>query len=97
MARHIKDKMTLWKRAEAMLPAGIPETAIADVEIDDICEWNGYWVYLEIGYICAEMECHTIHEDTLKDLRYMLSHVEPWPDDPELKRYEKEVQAQCGN
>ena len=91
MARHITDKMTLWRRAEKMLPAGIPTTAIAAVEIDDICEFNGYWIYLDIGYICTAMWCHAIHEDTLAELKKKLATVKRWPDDPELRRYEREV------
>ena len=29
---------------------------------------EGYWVYLKARYICADMECGTIHEYTIKDI-----------------------------
>ena len=64
MAR-IKDEAVLRERVLAMLPEGIPEEAVVDVE----CDWDSYWVYLRTGYNAPGTECHTIHEDILKALR----------------------------
>ena len=89
MARHINDEAILLDRVLKMLPRGVPKEAIADVECDPYDGENGgpsYWVYLAPGWICPEMECHTIHEDTLAKLKPMVKSVEPWPDDPELNR-----------
>ena len=87
MARRINNEITLMERAVEMLPAGIPAEAVAEVEIEYSCgEFNGYWIYLKAGYICIAMDCHTIHEDTLADLRSMMATVERWDDDPELER-----------
>ena len=89
MARHINDEAILLDRVLKMLPRGVPKEAIEDVECDPYDGENGgpsYWVYLAPGWICPEMECHTIHEDTLAKLKPMVKSVEPWPDDPELNR-----------
>lgn len=89
MARRITDDNILMERVLKMLPKGVPAEAIDDVECDpydggdDGCQ-PSYWVYLSAGWICPTMGCHTIHEDTLKDIRSMVSEIEPWPDDPEL-------------
>lgn len=86
MPRHITDENILMARAIAMLPKGVPADA---VECDPWDGENGgpsYWVYLAPGWICPDMGCHTIHEDTLAKLKPMIKSVEPWPDDPELDR-----------
>lgn len=33
---------------------------------------DGYWVYLKKGWHFKNMECHTAHEYTLKELRHVL-------------------------
>ena len=89
MARHINDEAILLDRVLKMLPRGVPKEAISDVECDPYDGENGgpsYWVYLAAGWICPEMECHTIHEDTLAKLKPMVKSIKPWPDDPELNR-----------
>ena len=89
MPRHITDEAILMDRAIKMLPKGVPVEAIEAVECDPYDGENGgpsYWVYLAPGWICPEMEGHTIHEDTLAKLKPMIKSVEPWPDDPELNR-----------
>lgn len=89
MARHIKDEAILFDRVLKMLPKSVPITAISSVECDPYDGENGgpsYWVYLAAGWICPEMECHTIHEDTLAKLKPMIKSIKPWPDDPELNR-----------
>ena len=89
MARRITSEAILLDRVIKMLPKSIPLEAISSVECDPYDGENGgpsYWVYLEAGWICPEMECHTIHEDTLAKLRPYVRSIEPWPDDPELKR-----------
>ena len=86
MAR-ITDEKTLLARVLKMLPKGIPASAIESVECDPYDGLNGggsYWVYLANGYWCPTMGCHTIHEDTLADLKPMLREVEIWADDPAL-------------
>ena len=88
MPRYITDEIILLDRVIKMLPKSIPPEAIDDVECDPYDGENGgpsYWVYLAAGWICPEMECHTIHEDTLAKLRPLVRSIEPWPDDPELK------------
>ena len=89
MARHITDEAVLFDRVIKMLPKGVPSSAIANVECDPYDGEDGgpsYWVYLAPGWICPEMECHTIHEDTLAKLRPYIRSIEPWPDAPELTR-----------
>ena len=91
MSRRITSEAELMRRAIKMLPKGIPAEAIEEVECDPYDGGNygekpSYWVYLAPGYICPEMECHTIHEDTLKELAWMVSTVEVWEDDPELEK-----------
>ncbi len=93
MPRRITDESILMQRVIKMLPKGIPAEAIDDVECDpmdggDDMNSPSYWVYLKAGYRCYLTDCHTIHEDTLKDLKPYLESVEEWPDDPELA-YEK--------
>ena len=88
MPRRIKDEAVLLDRAIKMLPKGVPAEAISGVECDPYDGENGgpsYWVYLAEGWICPEMECHTIHEDTLAKLKPMVKSIKPWPDDPDLK------------
>ncbi len=89
MAKRITDERVLKERVIKMLPKGAPADAIAAVECDPYDSVNkdfgpSYWVYLNAGWICPEMEGHTIHEDTLSDLRPMLKQVREWPDDPQL-------------
>jgi len=57
---------------------------IADVKADPRVssihqEYNGprpsWWVYLKPGLICLEMDCGTIHEDTIADVCSMLREV----------------------
>lgn len=89
MSRRIKDEAVLLDRVIKMLPKGVPAEAISGVECDPYDGEDGgpsYWVYLANGWICPEMECHTIHEDTLAKLKPMVKSIEPWPDDPDFKR-----------
>lgn len=87
MPRRIKDEKILLERVVKMLPKGIPSSAIESVEYDP---WGGYettdsyWVYLNDGWICGDTECHTIHEDNLRDLASAVSTVARWDDDPDL-------------
>lgn len=77
----------LWEVVEKALPAGVPLEAINDVECDPYdgeCGGYSYWVYLNDGWISPTMGCHTIHEDTLENIREMVAEVEPWHDDPDL-------------
>jgi len=79
----------LFDRVLKMLPKSVPPEVIVGVEYRPFNEKDGnpsYWVYLKAGWICPEMECHTIHEDTLAKLRPYIRSIEPWPDDPELNR-----------
>lgn len=87
MARRITDEKVLMERVIKMLPKGIPATAIESVECDPWDGLNGggsYWVYLHDGYIATGMGCHTIHEDTLADLKGEIAGIEVWEDDPAL-------------
>ena len=89
MPRRIKDEAVLLDRVIKMLPKSVPAEAISEVECDPYDGEAGgpsYWVYLASGWICPEMECHTIHEDTLAKLRPYVRSIKPWPDEPELKR-----------
>lgn len=86
MARITSDKV-LMDRVLKMLPKGVPVEAIESVECDP---WNGedgggsYWVYLHDGWVFPSMGCHTAHEDTLAEIKWMIKEIEPWPDDPAL-------------
>ena len=85
--RHITDPDILMQRVLKMLPKDVPPEAINSVECDP---WDGvdggpsYWVYLNDGWVSPDMGCHTIHEDTLKELKWVVKGIEPWPDDPDL-------------
>lgn len=84
MARITSEKV-LKDRVVKMLPKGVPASAIESVECDPYDGENGgpsYWVYLHDGWRCEDG--HTIHEDTLADLKPMVRSIEPWPDDPAL-------------
>jgi len=86
MAR-ITDERILLDRVIKMLPKGIPAEAIHGVECDPYDGTDGggsYWVYLADGYWNPTMGCHTIHEDTLAELRPYIKEIEVWPDDPAL-------------
>ena len=87
MARRIKDEKILMERVIKMLPKGVPASAIESVEYDPYdgdSTPDSYWVYLNDGWICPTMGCHTIHEDTLKELAEMVGEVTRWDDDPDL-------------
>ena len=89
MGRYITDEAVLMERVVEMLPKDIPATAVYGVECDPYDGGDGdkpsYWVYLNSGYVCPEMGCHTIHEDNLKNLRSMVKSIEVWADDPSLE------------
>lgn len=43
---------------------------------------DGYWITLKNGYNAGRMDnggCHTIHEDTIADLRYQIAGIETDP------------------
>ena len=89
MARHITDEAILLDRVLKMLPKNVPPEAIEDVECDPYDGENSgpsYWVYTAPGWLVSDMDCHTIHEDTLAKLKPMVKSIEPWPEDPELNR-----------
>lgn len=54
------------------IPKGKRE-AIAEAYHDS----DGYWIYLKDGWNADRMDwnCHTIHEDTIKDLRYQIAGI----------------------
>lgn len=90
MSRRITDEKVLLNRVIKMLPNGIPVSAIESVECDPYNGENGggsYWVYLHDGYIAAGMGCHTIHEDTLSQLKEEVQQITEWPDDPALTKH----------
>ena len=67
----------------------VRKEAIEAVECDPYDGEDGgpsYWVYTAPGWLVADMDCHTIHEDTLAKLKPYIQSIEPWPDDPELMR-----------
>ena len=40
---------------------------------------DGYWIVLKEGYNAGRMDnggCHTIHEDTIADLKYQIAGIE---------------------
>jgi hypothetical protein len=38
---------------------------------------DGYWGYSEDGYYFPDMECHTVHEWTIKDFLNVIRTVKP--------------------
>lgn len=89
MPRHITDEAILRDRVIKMLPKNVPPEAIEDVECDPYDGENGgpsYWVYTAPGWLVSDMDCHTIHEDTLAKLKPYIQSIVPWPDDPELEK-----------
>ncbi len=59
------------------------ESAISEVFKDS----DGYWIYLNYGYISTETQCGTIHEYTLADLRKQLKTIRKI-EDKDLCKYE---------
>lgn len=47
--------------------------AVADAFKDS----DGYWIFLKDGLEASNMDsgCHTIHEDTIKELRYQIGGI----------------------
>lgn len=86
MARITSEKVLL-QRVMKMLPKGVPAEAIESVECDPYNGSNGgsYWVYLNAGWRSPDDYCHTIHEDTLDEIRQMVRGIERWEDDPNLE------------
>jgi hypothetical protein len=83
MARQISES-DFRQRVISWLPKGIPAEAIRDVECDSTDGENGghsYWVCLARGYWCPAMECHTIHEDRLTDVKRLMRTVEVWAEE----------------
>ena len=40
---------------------------------------DGYWITLKVGFNAGRMDvggCHTIHEDTIAELRYQITGIE---------------------
>lgn len=79
MSRQISE-FELARRVRKWLPKGIPAEAIEDVECDpyDSVRVDGsysYWVHLAPGYIAPGLGCHTIHEDTLAEVKYEVQHI----------------------
>ncbi len=90
MSRRITDERILMERIIKMLPKDIPSSAIESVECDPYDGSNGggsYWVYLHDGYICTATDCHTLHEDTLAELKYAVQCIERWENDPSLTKH----------
>lgn len=86
MARQLTEPEFL-ARVYKWIPAGIPREAIESVECDPWDGSNGmwsYWVYLNDGYVFPDMECHTAHEDTLREIREQVESIALWPEDPAL-------------
>ncbi|MEH7210116.1 hypothetical protein V7094_28575 [Priestia megaterium] len=46
-------------------------------EIDFEGRDSGYWAYSKTGYYFADMDCHTAHEDTQKELLSMIRTLKP--------------------
>ena len=89
MPRHITDENILFQRVIKMLPKNVPVEAIEAVECDPYDGEDGgpsYWVYTAPGWLVTDMDCHTIHDDTLAKLKPYVQSIVPWPDDPELER-----------
>ncbi len=44
---------------------------------------DGYWITLKYGYNAdrTDWNCHTIHEDTIAELRYQIAGIEINPDE----------------
>lgn len=86
MARHITDELDLYLRVEKMIPKHLKamgfdvDDIVESCECDEIDGGDGYdpcyWVYLKDGFI-TENGCgsHTIHEDTLADIKAQMSCV----------------------
>jgi hypothetical protein len=47
-------------------------------EVDDETAYGyGYWAYLKKEFYSPDMDCWTLHEDTLKELQAVLDNVRP--------------------
>ena len=85
MSRQV-DEATLWERLNKMIPKSLKDKGytivdiVEDVECDDIDGGDGYdpsyWVYLNDGFVSEHgMGSHTLHEDTLKELKKQMSRI----------------------
>ena len=51
-----------------------------------------WWCYLKAGWQDQDNPtCHTIHEDTIKEVCHLVHRAIKYPDDPELKHFEREL------
>lgn len=86
MAKAVSEEK-LMDIARKALPKGMPKEAIVSVEVD--CYGNSersdgvsYWVYLRSGFRAeGGRGCHTIHEDTIKEIKDALWGVVETDDD----------------
>ena len=46
---------------------------VDDINVDFSEGEKSYWIYLKSGYVCVSMECHTIHESSVKRCLDMLN------------------------
>ena len=44
---------------------------------DAYADQDGYWIILRDGWTASRMDwnCHTIHEDTIQELRYQIAGI----------------------
>jgi hypothetical protein len=72
----------------------------ADPRVDSIHqEYDGgrpsWWCYLECGIITDEMECGTIHEDTIAEVAMVLRGARPAVKGEECLGYQSDLEARA--
>lgn len=87
MAGRIANENVLFERVSKMIPKNLIKKGydandiIESVECDEIDGGESgyepsYWVYLNDGFITENgCGCHTLHEDTLRELKVMMSTI----------------------
>lgn len=77
---HIKRPRTL-----ADIKADPRVDSVHQEEADGHLEPPTWWCYLKAGWQDSNNpECHTLHEDTISDIAYLVHISKPWKDDPEF-------------
>tara|TARA_B100000686_G_C16618943_1_gene878089 strand:- start:7 stop:306 length:300 start_codon:yes stop_codon:yes gene_type:complete len=47
-----------------------------DPRVEDMHKEDGsWWIYLKDGFVCSDMECGTIHEDTISEVCQRMKEI----------------------
>lgn len=87
MMARINTTAELKQKVLQILPKNIPAEAIESVEIDNWDMYGRYWVYLNDGWQFENT--HTIHENSLAEIKKCLKMVEQAEEESEEESQEE--------